>query len=167
MADFRSVTSADRERLTKALGDKVVAHESPWLNALLITFNTTKKPFDDARVRRALSLAIDRWKAAEILPRSSIMRYVGGYLRPGYALAATRGRPRADAGIWPRHQRGAHGSKAPARRGRRAEPEGAAGQSHHLEPLHSGRHLRDRRVAPDRGSRPSTCRRTRRSTTMR
>src|ERR1043166_1534385 len=89
MADFRSVTSADRERLTKALSDKVVAHESPWLNALLITFSTTKKPFDDARVRRALSLAIDRWKAAEILPRSSIMRYVGGYLRPGYDLAAT------------------------------------------------------------------------------
>lgn len=88
MADFRSVTSNDRERLTKALGDKIVAHESPWLNALLITFNTTKKPFDDARVRRALSLAIDRWKAAEILPRSSIMRYVGGYLRPGYELAA-------------------------------------------------------------------------------
>jgi peptide/nickel transport system substrate-binding protein len=88
MADFRSVTANDRERLTKALGDKIVAHESPWLNALLITFNTTKKPFDDARVRRALSLAIDRWKAAEILPRSSIMRYVGGYLRPGYELAA-------------------------------------------------------------------------------
>jgi peptide/nickel transport system substrate-binding protein len=89
MADFRSVTTADRERLTKALGDKVVAYESPWLNALLITFNTTRKPFDDARVRRALSLAVDRWKAAEILPRSSIMRYVGGYLRPGYELAAT------------------------------------------------------------------------------
>jgi peptide/nickel transport system substrate-binding protein len=88
MADFRSVTANDRERLTKALGDKIVAYESPWLNALLITFNTTKKPFDDARVRRALSLAIDRWKAAEILPRSSIMRYVGGYLRPGYELAA-------------------------------------------------------------------------------
>ena len=39
-------------------------------------------------MRRALSLAIDRWKAAEVLPRSTIMRYVGGYLRPGYELAA-------------------------------------------------------------------------------
>jgi len=39
-------------------------------------------------VRRALSLAIDRWKASEVLRRSSIMRYVGAYLRPGAALAA-------------------------------------------------------------------------------
>jgi peptide/nickel transport system substrate-binding protein len=88
MADFRSVTTADRDRLVQAHGDKITVHESPWLNALLVTFNTQKKPFDDARVRRALSLAIDRWKASEVLPRSSIMRYVGGYLRPGYDLAA-------------------------------------------------------------------------------
>lgn len=89
MADFRSVTTADRDRLVGALGDKIVVRESPWLNSLLITFNTKKKPFDDARVRRALSLAVDRWKAAEVLPRSTIMRYVGGYMRPGYSLAAT------------------------------------------------------------------------------
>jgi peptide/nickel transport system substrate-binding protein len=88
MADFRSVTTADRDRLVAALGDKITVQESPWLNVLLVTFNTNKKPFDDARVRRALSLAIDRWKAAEVLPRSSIMRYVGAYLRPGSELAA-------------------------------------------------------------------------------
>ncbi len=88
MADFRSVTSVDRDRLVGALGSKITVQESPWLNCLLVTFNTRKKPFDDARVRRALSLAIDRWKAAEVLPRSTIMRYLGGYLRPGYELAA-------------------------------------------------------------------------------
>src|SRR5882724_2235843 len=88
MADFRSVTTADRDRLVAALGDKITVQESPWLNVLLVTFNTQNKPFDDPRVRRALSLAIDRWKASEVLQRSSIMRYVGAYLRPGYALAA-------------------------------------------------------------------------------
>lgn len=88
MADFRSVTTADRDRLKSALGDKIVVHEGPWLDVTLVTFNTQKKPFDDPRVRRALSLAIDRWKAAEVLPRSSIMKYAGGYLRPGSALAA-------------------------------------------------------------------------------
>jgi peptide/nickel transport system substrate-binding protein len=89
MADFRSVTTADRDRLVAALGDKITVHESPWLNVLLVTFNTKKPPFNDPRVRRALSLAIDRWKAAEVLPRSSIMRYVGAYLRPGSEFAAS------------------------------------------------------------------------------
>jgi peptide/nickel transport system substrate-binding protein len=88
MADFRSVTTADRDRRVQALGDRIVVHESPWLNCLLVTFNTQRKPFDDPRVRRALSLAVDRWRASEVLPRSSIMRYVGAYLRPGYELAA-------------------------------------------------------------------------------
>ncbi len=88
MADFRSVTTADRDRLVAALGDKITVHESPWLNVLLVTFNTKKPPFNDPRVRRALSLAIDRWRASEVLPRSSIMRYVGAYLRPGSEFAA-------------------------------------------------------------------------------
>src|SRR4029453_1892285 len=89
MADFRSVTQVDRDRLLGALGGTNTVQESPCLNALLITFNANKKPFDDARVRRALSLAVDRWKAAEVLPRSTIMRYVGAYVRPGFALAAS------------------------------------------------------------------------------
>jgi peptide/nickel transport system substrate-binding protein len=88
MADFRSVTTADRDRLVAALGDKITVYESPWLNVLLVTFNTKKPPFNDPRVRRALSLAIDRWRAAEVLPRSSIMRYVGSYVRPGSEFAA-------------------------------------------------------------------------------
>ncbi len=88
MADFRSVTTADRDRLVAALGDKITVQESPWLNVLLVTFNVKKPPFNDPRVRRALSLAIDRWKAADVLPRSSIMRYVGAYLRPGSEFAA-------------------------------------------------------------------------------
>ena len=88
MADFRSVTTADRDRLVAALGDKITVHESPWLNVLLVTFNTRKPPFNDPRVRKALSLAIDRWKAAEVLPRSSIMRYVGSFTRPGSEFGA-------------------------------------------------------------------------------
>jgi len=88
MAEFRSVTTADRDRLVAALGDKITVQESPWLDLTLVTFNTKKPPFNDPRVRRALSLAIDRWKAAEVLPRSSIMRYTGAYLRPGSEFAA-------------------------------------------------------------------------------
>ena len=112
MADFRSVTQVDRDRLVGALGSKITVQESPWLNALLITFNPNKKPFDDARVRRALSLAVDRWKAAEVLPRSTIMRYIGGYVRPGYELAARE----EDLVKMPGFSRDIEASRAEARR---------------------------------------------------
>ena len=88
-AEFRGLAPADRERVVRALGTRAAVHESPWLCALVVTFNTTKKPFNSARVRRALSLAIDRWGGTYPLSRISMMRQVGGLLRPGSALAMT------------------------------------------------------------------------------
>ncbi len=89
MAEFRGHSPADRDRLVKALGDKAVVKESPWVCSLVVNFNTLKKPFDDARVRKALSLAVDRWGGAEALSRIALVRHVGGLLRPGYELAAS------------------------------------------------------------------------------
>ena len=88
VAEFRGQSPADRDRLVRALGARAVVQESPWVCSLVVNFNTRKKPFDDARVRRALSLAIDRWGGAQALSRVALLRHVGGLLRPGYDLAA-------------------------------------------------------------------------------
>jgi len=87
MAEFRGVSPPQRDDLVKTLGDRVTASESPWLSNLLVVFNVKRKPFDDARVRRALSLAIDRWGAADKLEGTTFLKYVGGLMRPGSSMA--------------------------------------------------------------------------------
>ena len=87
MAEFRGLTPAERDKFKAALGPRVVVSETPWNCKFDIFFNTTHKPYDDVRVRRALSLAIDRWHGAEALSRITFVRSVGLTLRPGYPLA--------------------------------------------------------------------------------
>ena len=87
MADHRP---ADRDRVVKALGDKAVVQESPWVCSLVVTFNTRKKPFDDQRVRKALSMSIDRWGGAQALQKIAVVRTVGSIVFPGSPFAATK-----------------------------------------------------------------------------
>ncbi len=89
LAEFRGHSPADRDRLVQALGDQIRVEESPWICSLVVSFNINRPPFDDARVRRALSLAVDRWAGAEHLSRIALVRHVGGLLRPGFELAAS------------------------------------------------------------------------------
>ena len=86
-AEFRGVTPPQRDELVDSFGEGVEVSESPWLSTLLVVFNSKRAPFDDARVRRALSLAIDRWGAADKLKDSTFMKFVGGVMRPGSSMA--------------------------------------------------------------------------------
>jgi len=87
MAEFRGVTPAQRDQLVEAQGNGITITESPWLSNLLVVFNTRRAPYNDARVRRAFSEAIDRWGAAERLQNSTFLKYVGGLMRPGSSMA--------------------------------------------------------------------------------
>jgi len=87
LIEFRGFNPAARDDIVKTAGDQVVVQEGPWVCNLTVTINNEKKPFDDVRVRRALTLAIDRWGASKALSQISVMKYVGGLFRPGSEFA--------------------------------------------------------------------------------
>ena len=86
-AEFRGRTPSERDQLVKSDKDKWVLQEGPWSTSNIIIFNTTKKPFDDPRVRRALSLAIDRDHGNDAFQRSRSSRALAAFCGPGYEFA--------------------------------------------------------------------------------
>ena len=110
--EFRGFPPATRDELVAALGDKITVQESDWNCGALVTPNHARKPFDDVRVRRALTLAIDRWHGAAPMSKITVSRTVGGIVFPGSPLAATREELEQLAGYWPDIEK----SRAEARR---------------------------------------------------
>lgn len=72
-----------------AQGEPTMFRVTPLLSSSYLTFNTQRRPFDDARVRRAFSLAIDRERVVPaVLMQSATPGYsitrpnTGGYTPP-------------------------------------------------------------------------------------
>jgi peptide/nickel transport system substrate-binding protein len=99
--EFRGFPPSARDELKAALDGKLAVQQSDWNCGSLVTPNNAKKPFDDARVRRALTLAIDRWHGAPALAKIADVKTVGGIVFPASPLAATKAELDQVAGYWP------------------------------------------------------------------
>src|SRR6202795_4663659 len=61
--EFRDLPGADVDAIKKQLGDKVAVQETPMTGQWGIAINNTVKPFNDPRVRKALTLRFDQYTA--------------------------------------------------------------------------------------------------------
>ncbi|HEV2334289.1 MAG TPA: ABC transporter substrate-binding protein [Stellaceae bacterium] len=99
--EFRGYPPSAIDQLKQELGDQIVVQQHDWNCTLGAWINHKKKPFDDARVRRALTLAIDRWGSAAGLSKVSLMHTVGSLMFPGSPLAPTKAELEKIPGFWP------------------------------------------------------------------
>jgi peptide/nickel transport system substrate-binding protein len=81
--EFRGLPQSEVDAIKKHLGDKVRVQEAPTPGWWGIALNVKQKPFDDVRVRKALTVAIDRHQMGKVLFPLTGLREVGGLVRPG------------------------------------------------------------------------------------
>jgi len=111
-AEFRGRSPAERDTLVKAMGDKVTVLEGPWITNIQLYVNAERKPFDDIRVRQALTLALDRWGGSASMSKISLLKGVSGTFRPGAKWALPKEELEKIPGFWPDIEK----SRAEARR---------------------------------------------------
>jgi peptide/nickel transport system substrate-binding protein len=110
--EFRDLPLSEVEAIKRHLGDKVVVQQTPFVIQFGIAINNTVKPFNDVRVRKALTLGIDRYTGGRVLHPLTGLRDVGAHTRPGTEWAI----PQAELETFPGFWRDADKSRAEARR---------------------------------------------------
>ena len=110
--EFRDLPNSEVEAIKKQLGDKVVVQQTPFVIQFGIAINNTVKPFTDVRVRKALTLGIDRYTGGKVLYALTGLRDVGALTRPGTEWAM----PPAELEKFPGFWRDAEKSRAEAKR---------------------------------------------------
>ena len=110
--EFRDLPLAEVEAIKKQLGDKVVVQQTPVTAAWGVWLNNTVKPFNDARVRKALTLGLDRYTMSRVLYPINGLKLIGAGMRPGSEWAL----PQAELEKLPGFSRDSEKSRAEARR---------------------------------------------------
>jgi peptide/nickel transport system substrate-binding protein len=110
--EFRDLPNAEMEAIKKQLGDKVAVQTTPVTGQWGIAINNTAKPFNDVRVRKALTLGFDRYTASRVLQTLTGLRDVGGLMRPGSEWAMPEPELQKLPGFWKDSEK----SRAEARR---------------------------------------------------
>lgn len=82
------VFPADQDAVQKSQGDKFTYPRIPVLSLTALTIQTKRAPMNDARVRLALALVLDRNEGIQVL--ASGVGTVGGYMLPGGSWALSK-----------------------------------------------------------------------------
>jgi peptide/nickel transport system substrate-binding protein len=101
MVNFRALPPKTVGDLRRAMGQNLDVQESTWNCGLFVVPNHQVKPFDDRRVRRALTLALDRWQGSQALSEIAIVKTVGGLVFPHHPLAMSKSELLEIAGYGP------------------------------------------------------------------
>ena len=110
--EFRDLPQSEVEGIQRQLGDKVIVQHTPFVIQFGVAINNNMKPFNDVRVRKALTLAIDRYTGGKVLHSLTGLRDVGAFTRPGTEWAI----PQAELEKFPGFGRDAEKNRAEAKR---------------------------------------------------